>query len=237
MHVCMCVRACVRARVCVAAAQKMIRCDLATDWAFADKSAPLYAHMESLERLPIPEVKPTLEMYLHSVLPFLTEKEFDAYKVCRGPPARDARSPTHTQGASEAARSLCSETHCVQAKVGLFETELADELQARLGKHRDTVDRLTADKGGSSWLAEWWDNMAYLDYRDSIAFYVSYFCASRSFLCYRSIRHTFLSALFLYECVHGWDCRPLQRRPRAQDSVQPRRVPHQWIRRDRAASV
>ena len=93
-------------RVCVAAAQKMIRCDLATDWAFADKSAPLYAHMESLERLPIPEVKPTLEMYLHSVRPFLTDKEFDAYKV---PPARDARSPTHARGATrrtEAARSL-----------------------------------------------------------------------------------------------------------------------------------
>ena len=100
MHVCMCVRACVRARVCVAAAQKMIRCDLATDWAFADKSAPLYAHMESLERLPIPEVKPTLEMYLHSVRPYLTEKEFDAYKVCRGPPR--ARCPlAHTHSRSQ----------------------------------------------------------------------------------------------------------------------------------------
>eukprot|EP01044_Picomonas_judraskeda_P010105 COSAG03_NODE_1279_length_4412_cov_20.059355_3_plen_87_part_00 len=86
--------------MCVAAAQKMIRCDLATDWAFADKSAPLYAHMESLERLPIPEVKPTLEMYLHSVRPFLTEKEFDAYKVCRGPPR--ARCPlAHTHSRSQ----------------------------------------------------------------------------------------------------------------------------------------
>eukprot|EP01043_Picozoa_sp_COSAG02_P018820 COSAG02_NODE_890_length_16155_cov_63.407885_2_plen_92_part_00 len=66
---------------CVAADQKMIRCDLATDWAFADKNAPLYAHMESMDRLPIPEVTPTLELYLHSVRPFLTEQEFDAYKV------------------------------------------------------------------------------------------------------------------------------------------------------------
>ena len=68
----------------------------------------------------------------------------------------------------------------MQAKVDLFETELADELHARLTKHRDNVDKLTADKGGSSWLAEWWDNIAYLDYRDSIAFYVSYFCESWS---------------------------------------------------------
>lgn len=68
----------------------------------------------------------------------------------------------------------------MQAKVDLFETELADELHARLTQHRDNVDKLTAVKGGSSWLAEWWDNIAYLDYRDSIAFYVSYFCESRS---------------------------------------------------------
>eukprot|EP01046_Picozoa_sp_COSAG06_P064032 COSAG06_NODE_15124_length_1096_cov_1.026078_1_plen_110_part_00 len=59
----------------------MIRCDLATDWAFADKNAPLYAHMETMERLPIPEVEPTLEMYLHSVRPYLTEEEFEVSKV------------------------------------------------------------------------------------------------------------------------------------------------------------
>ncbi len=82
----------------------MIRCDLATDWAFADKNAPLYAHMETLERLPIPEVKPTLEMYLHSVRPFLTEQEFDAYKVrlqssCRErcPPAHAAKVRIHVR--------------------------------------------------------------------------------------------------------------------------------------------
>jgi hypothetical protein len=62
-------------------AEKMIRCDLATDWAFADKNAPLYAHMETMERLPIPEVEPTLEMYLHSVRPYLTEEEFEVSKV------------------------------------------------------------------------------------------------------------------------------------------------------------
>ena len=31
----------------------MVRCDLATDWAFADKDAPLYAHMETMQRLPV----------------------------------------------------------------------------------------------------------------------------------------------------------------------------------------
>ena len=71
----------------------MIRCDLATDWAFADRNAPLYAHMESLERLPIPEVKPTLDMYLHSVRPFLTEQEFDVYKVSQRNPAHEMLSP------------------------------------------------------------------------------------------------------------------------------------------------
>ena len=82
----------------------------------------------------------------------------------------------------------------------LFDTELADDLHARLTQHRDNVDRLTADKGGSSWLAEWWDNIAYLDYRDSIAFYVSYFCASRSLLCHLSIGHSPLSHV-AYACA------------------------------------
>lgn len=119
----------------------MIRCDLATDWAFADKNAPLYAHMETMDRLPIPEVEPTLEMYLHSIKPYLSDVEFEVSK----------------------------------AKIETFGSELADTLYARLCSHSDEVDKATAAKGGSSWLAEWWDNMAYLDYRDSIAFYVSYF--------------------------------------------------------------
>ena len=38
----------------------------------------------------------------------------------------------------------------------------------------DAIQRVPATTGGSSWLAEWWDNWAYLDYRDSLPFYVSY---------------------------------------------------------------
>ena len=49
------------------------------------------------------------------------------------------------------------------------------QLHTRLQAHAATIDTATAAVGGSSWLAEWWDDMAYLEYRDSVAFYVSYF--------------------------------------------------------------
>ena len=66
--------------------EAMVRGDLATDWACADKDAPLYAHMETMQRLPVPELDSSLAMYLHSVRPFLTEPEFEEYQV--RPPRR-----------------------------------------------------------------------------------------------------------------------------------------------------
>ena len=80
-----------------ASGQAMVRCDLATDWAFADKDAPLYAHMETMQRLPVPELDSSLAMYLHSVRPFLTEPEFEEYQV------RPPRRAQTLRGASAAA--------------------------------------------------------------------------------------------------------------------------------------
>jgi len=51
---------------------------------------------------------------------------------------------------------------------------LGERLQARLEAHRDT---LAANGESTSWLADWWDDLAYVDFRDSLPFYVSYFYA------------------------------------------------------------
>jgi len=42
--------------------------------------------METMQRLPVPELDSSLAMYLHSVRPFLTEPEFEEYQV--RPPRR-----------------------------------------------------------------------------------------------------------------------------------------------------
>ena len=53
------------------------------------------------------------------------------------------------------------------AKVDDFARGLGPKLQERLVKRRDETDH---------WLEEWWDNDAYLAYRDSVVVNVSYFC-------------------------------------------------------------
>jgi len=59
------------------------------------------------------------------------------------------------------------EYHAAVAKVDDFARALAPELHTRLLKRRDETDH---------WLEEWWDNDAYLAYRDSVVVNVSYFC-------------------------------------------------------------
>ena len=53
-------------------------------------------------------------------------------------------------------------------KIDEFARGLAPSLHERLSKRRD---------GSDHWLEEWWDNDAYLAYRDSVVVNVSYFCA------------------------------------------------------------
>lgn len=53
------------------------------------------------------------------------------------------------------------------AKVDDFAKGLGPKLHERLLKRRDETDH---------WLEEWWDNDAYLAYRDSVVVNVSYFC-------------------------------------------------------------
>jgi carnitine O-acetyltransferase len=130
--------ACVQLR----AGCKKLRLDRPLQWAFAEASAKLYAHMPSLPQLPIPPLAESLALYLESTKPFTTEASF-----------AETKARVEAFGASGG---------------------LGERLQARLEAHRDA---LAANGESTSWLADWWDNLAYVDYRDSLPFYVSYFYA------------------------------------------------------------
>jgi carnitine O-acetyltransferase len=60
-----------------------------------------------------------------------------------------------------------AEYDTAMSKVEDFAEGLAPKLHERLLKRRDETDH---------WLEEWWDNDAYLAYRDSVVTNVSYFC-------------------------------------------------------------
>ena len=62
------------------------------------------------------------------------------------------------------------------AKVDDFARGLAPELQGRLLRRHEETDH---------WLEEWWDNDAYLAYRDSVVVNVSYFCEHPESCCFR----------------------------------------------------
>jgi len=60
------------------------------------------------------------------------------------------------------------------AKIDGFAKGLAPKLHERLLERRDATDH---------WLEEWWDNDAYLAYRDSVVVNVSYFCECSTYCC------------------------------------------------------
>lgn len=61
------------------------------------------------------------------------------------------------------------EYDAAMVKVDDFAKGLAPSLHERLLRRREETDH---------WLEEWWDNDAYLAYRDSVVINVSYFCES-----------------------------------------------------------
>ena len=74
------------------------------------------------------------------------------------------------RGVPAVARSQ-DETDAFVKKLEAFEkSDLAKTLQKRL------EDR-AADPNQLNWIAEWWDQLAYFTYRDSVVLNVSYYCA------------------------------------------------------------
>lgn len=68
------------------------------------------------------------------------------------------------------------EYHASERKIDEFAAGLGPELQRRLEQRRE-------EPGREHWLEEWWDEGAYLAYRDSVMINVSYYCECRSSDC------------------------------------------------------
>lgn len=89
----------------------------------------------SLPQLPVPPLSSTVDKYLDTVKPHLTELEYAA-----------------TQASARA----------------FLNSPQAAELQTRL-------EARAADPSIKNWLADWWNEVAYMGYRDPVVVYVSYF--------------------------------------------------------------
>ncbi|KAL4073109.1 acyltransferase ChoActase/COT/CPT [Scleroderma yunnanense] len=89
----------------------------------------------SLPRLPVPPLSDTVNKYLDTVKPHLTETEYTA-----------------TQASAHA----------------FLNSTQAAELQQRL-------EARAVDPSIKNWLADWWNEVAYMGYRDPVVVYVSYF--------------------------------------------------------------
>ena len=58
-------------------------------------------------------------------------------------------------------------THTLHTANAFLSSPLAAELQKRL--------HLRAERVGDNWLSEWWNDVAYMSYRDPVVVFVSYF--------------------------------------------------------------
>ena len=67
------------------------------------------------------------------------------------------------------------EYNAVERKIDEFAVGIGPELQRRLQARAHEPGRL-------HWLEEWWDDIAYMGYRDSVVVNVSYYCEYHSCL-------------------------------------------------------
>lgn len=119
-----------------------------------DKSVgPMYRFERSLPKLPVPEIGSTAQKYLDSVRPLVSLQE-------PGAPTASDENPTPEWTATR------------KAVEEFTSSPLVKQLQERL------IHRATAE-GRDSWLSDWWNEAAYMGYRDPVVPYVSYFYVHR----------------------------------------------------------
>ncbi|ORZ39107.1 acyltransferase ChoActase/COT/CPT [Catenaria anguillulae PL171] len=95
----------------------------------------LMAHQLAMPKLPVPTLKETLDKYLTTVRPLLTDAEFAQTQAA----VQDFARPNG----------------------------LGAKLQQRLEQRAASTN--------TSWLYSWWNDVAYMAYRDPVVIYVSYF--------------------------------------------------------------
>jgi len=129
-----------------------------------DNSKPLFAFQPKVERLPVPSLEHTKELFLRSVRPHVSSSEF-----------------------AETTR---------KAEEFFKPGGLAQELQQRLINRKDSLPN-------TSWFIEWWNNWAYLGYRDSVVWNVSYYLQfadefGEAMICPRRRAARFVSHLLVF---------------------------------------
>ena len=127
------------------AARKQQQETVPPGYAIDPNASHMLRFQASLPRLPVPTLASTLAKYVESVQPHLTPEEL-----------------ARTQAAVKAFGA----------------SDIGKQLQARLEARREEVVK-NAETGSEevreSWLSEWWNDVAYMGYRDPVVVFVSYF--------------------------------------------------------------
>ncbi|KEI42175.1 uncharacterized protein L969DRAFT_84046 [Mixia osmundae IAM 14324] len=108
---------------------------------------PMYRFQKSLPQLPVPNLIETAGKYLDSVRPLVS--------------SADPRTPDATHGGPNSAYAKTQ--HIVEEFVS---SPLVKELQNRLRAR---------ERESENWLSDWWNEAAYMGYRDPVVPYVNYF--------------------------------------------------------------
>ncbi|PLW46208.1 hypothetical protein PCANC_08804 [Puccinia coronata f. sp. avenae] len=112
-----------------------------------------YQHQDSLPSLPVPELESTAAKYFRSILPLVSPQ--------------DPASPTASDGTPTPAYK-----HTKACVEDFLRSPLVKELQNRLKKRAH-------EEGRESWLSEWWNELAYMAYRDPLIPFSSYYIAHK----------------------------------------------------------
>ncbi|CAH7667076.1 carnitine palmitoyltransferase II [Phakopsora pachyrhizi] len=117
----------------------------------ADQSKITFAGQGNLPNLPVPELQSTASKYLHSILPLVSDQT----------PGSGTASDSNPTEAYENTKRNVSE---------FLSSPLVKELQLRL---KDCAENQSRE----NWLSEWWNDLAYMGYRDPLIPFSSYYIA------------------------------------------------------------
>ncbi|KNZ57092.1 hypothetical protein VP01_2243g1 [Puccinia sorghi] len=112
-----------------------------------------YQHQGSLPNLPVPELEATATKYFRSILPLVSQQEPNS-------PTASDDTPTPAYKHTKA---------CVE---DFLRSPLVKELQNRLKKRAQ-------EEGRENWLSEWWNELAYMAYRDPLIPSSNYYIAHK----------------------------------------------------------
>ncbi|MBW0504842.1 hypothetical protein O181_044557 [Austropuccinia psidii MF-1] len=116
-----------------------------------NQSSITFAHQDSLPNLPVPDLKSTAAKYFKSVLPFVSPQD----------PKTPSASDLHPTPAYHFTKN------CVNQ---FLKSSLVEELQNRLELRAQSSQH-------DNWLSDWWNDLAYMGYRQPLIPFSSFYIA------------------------------------------------------------